>query len=100
LADFNDKRYKNDSSGFPANPEIWESVVAVPVFENQELVQLALHPITLGFGLPRQVRGRPMFAEGDLGAKIINDLKERSAPFGTRIVARGGVGYVELELNQ
>ncbi|MEO1080224.1 MAG: CapA family protein [Pseudomonadota bacterium] len=100
LADFNDKRYKNDSTGFPANPEIWESVVAVPVFENKELVELALHPITLGFGLPRQVRGRPMFAQGELGAKIINDLKERSAPFGTRIVARGGVGYVELEANQ
>ena len=99
LADFNDKRYKNDTEGFPANPEIWESVVAVPVFENKELVQLALHPITLGYGLPRQVRGRPMFADGELGAKIINDLKERSAPFGTRIVARGGIGYVELEEN-
>ncbi|MFK7828634.1 MAG: CapA family protein [Congregibacter sp.] len=96
LADFNDKRYKNDTSGFPANPEIWEAVVAVPVFENKALVELALHPITLGYGLPRQVRGRPMLADDELGAKIINDLRERSTPFGTRIVERGGVGYVDL----
>ncbi|MEE4277743.1 MAG: CapA family protein [Halieaceae bacterium] len=96
LADFNDARYKNDSSGFPANPEIWEAVVAVPVFENRELVELALHPITLGYGLPRQVRGRPMLADDELGAKIINDLRERSAPFGTRITEQRGVGYVEL----
>lgn len=100
LADFNDKRYRNDTEGFPANPEIWESVVAVPVFENRELVELALHPITLGYGLPRQVRGRPMFADGELGAKIINDLKERSTPFGTRIVRRDGVGYVDLRADQ
>lgn len=97
LADFNDKRYKNDSEGFPANPEIWEAVVAVPVFENRELVELALHPITLGYGLPRQVRGRPMLADTELGAKIINDLRERSTPFGTRIVERDGIGYVDLE---
>ncbi|MFT4873498.1 CapA family protein [Congregibacter sp.] len=99
LADFNDKRYKNDSEGFPANPEIWEAVVAVPVFENRELVELALHPITLGYGLPRQVRGRPMLADAELGAKIINDLRERSTPFGTRIVERRGIGYVDLEGN-
>ena len=97
VADFNDQRYDNDTEGFPANPEIWEAVVAIPVFENRELVELALHPITLGFGLPRQVRGRPMLADGELGAKIINDLRERSAPFGTRIVERRGIGYVDLE---
>jgi poly-gamma-glutamate synthesis protein (capsule biosynthesis protein) len=97
VADFNDARYKNDTAGFPANPEIWEAVVAVPVFENKELVELALHPITLGYGLPRQVRGRPMLADRELGAKILNDLKERSRPFGTTITERRGVGYVELE---
>lgn len=99
LADFNDRRYKNDTAGFPANPEIWEAVVAVPVFENRELVELALHPITLGYGLPRQVRGRPMLANDELGAKIINDLRERSTPFGTRIIERGGIGYVDFEGN-
>ena len=97
VADFNDKRYKNDTSGFPANPEIWEAVVAVPVFEEQKLVELALHPITLGYGLPRQVRGRPMLADPKLASKILTDLKDRSAPFGTTITERRGVGYVVLD---
>jgi len=99
VADFNDKRYKNDTAGFPANPEIWEAVVAVPVFENRQLVELALHPITLGYGLPRQVRGRPMLADRELAKKIINDLKERSAPFGTQITERRGIAYVEIPKN-
>jgi len=96
VADFNDERYEDDTEGFPANPEIWEAVVAIPVFENRQLVELALHPVTLGHGLPRQVRGRPMPAAGDLGAKILADLRQRSAPFGTRIVERDGIGFVDL----
>ena len=96
VADFNDDRYANDSEGFPANPEIWEAVVAVPVFDGQTLKQMALHPITLGHGLPRQVRGRPVFASGDLAEKIIDDLRERSAPYGVEIDMRRGVGYVSI----
>lgn len=97
VADFNDDRYKNDTEGFPANPEIWEAVVAVPVFRGDRLREMALYPITLGHGLPRQVRGRPLFAEGELAEKIIDDLRERSAPFGAEIELRRGVGYLKID---
>lgn len=97
VADFNDRRYKNDSEGFPANPEIWEAVVAVPVFRDGTLREMALHPITLGHGLPRQVRGRPLLATGDLAEKIIADLRERSAPYGTEIEMRRGIAYLKLD---
>ena len=97
VADFNDARYKNDTEGFPAIPEIWEAVIAVPKFRNRELVELALHPISLGFGEPRQVRGRPLFADDELGEKIINDLRRLSEPYGTEIEMRRGVGYVKLD---
>jgi len=96
LADFNDARYKNDSVGFPATPEIWESVVAMPVFEGGALVGLTLHPISLGFGEPRTVRGRPRFADDALSRKIVEDLKRLSAPFGTDIDVVDGVGIVRL----
>jgi poly-gamma-glutamate synthesis protein (capsule biosynthesis protein) len=96
VADFNAARYRNETTGFPANPEIWESVIARPTFVGGELVQLALHPITLGFGEPAWVRGRPMLARGALADKILNDLIARSAPFGTKIDVREGVGYVQL----
>jgi poly-gamma-glutamate synthesis protein (capsule biosynthesis protein) len=74
---------------------IWEAVVAVPRFEGRNLRELALHPITLGFGQGRTVRGRPQLAEGDLGKKILGDVERLSKPFGTTIVNRDGVGYVE-----
>ncbi|GMV04240.1 MAG: hypothetical protein AMXMBFR53_05210 [Gemmatimonadota bacterium] len=96
VADFNAARYRNDTRGFPADREIWESVVARPTFSDGALVELALHPITLGFGMPAWVRGRPMLARGALAEKILADLGERSAPFGTEIDVRDGVGYVRL----
>lgn len=94
--DFNDARYDFDTSGFPADRLIWEAVVAVPTFRGGRLTSLAFHPITLGFGQPRSVRGRPLAAEGALAEKILADLTRLSAPMGTRIVVRDGVGHVEL----
>lgn len=96
VADFNDARYENDTTGFPAIPEIWEAVIAVPKFRNRQLVEVALHPISLGYGEPRQVRGRPLLADAELGRKILDDVIRLSAPFGTEIDVRRGVGYVRL----
>ena len=95
--DYLNQRYNFDKSGFPADPPIWESVVAMSRYRNGRLAELALHPISLGFGGARHVRGRPMLAPPDLGAKILGDLTTLSAPFGTRITTREGVGYVELQ---
>jgi poly-gamma-glutamate synthesis protein (capsule biosynthesis protein) len=75
---------------------IWEAVVAVPKFRGEQLVELALHPITLGHGKARSVRGRPLFAEGQLGQKILGDLTKLSAAHGTKITVRNGIGYVEI----
>jgi poly-gamma-glutamate capsule biosynthesis protein CapA/YwtB (metallophosphatase superfamily) len=96
VGDFNDRRYRGDTTGFPADPLIWEAVVAMPRFKGRELVELALHPISLGFKLPASQRGRPMLAESQLGNKIIDDLTRLSASFGTKIENRNGVGYVVL----
>ncbi len=94
--DFNDARYDFDKSGFPSDRMIWEAVVAMPKFRGERLTELALHPITLGFGQSRSVRGRPQFADGELGQKILSDLTKFSVEMGTKIVVRNGVGYVEL----
>ncbi|MEW6319544.1 MAG: CapA family protein [Acidobacteriota bacterium] len=94
--DFNDARYNFDKTGFPSDPPIWEAVIAMPRWTDGRLAELALHPITLGHGQPRAVRGRPMLADGPLAEKILGDLTKLSAPFGTKIVVRDGVGYVDL----
>ncbi len=96
VGDLNTARFSNDTRSFPANREVYESVVARPQWRGKELVSIELHPITLGFGLPPQQRGRPMLADRLLGEKIINDLIERSKPFGTAIESRDGVGVVVL----
>ena len=96
IADFNDRRYNNDTQGFPAQREIWESVIAVTNWDMDELVSLTLHPITLGFGNSRTVRGRPMLASSDLGRKIIDDIRRLSEPFGTTVVFEDGVGQVMI----
>jgi poly-gamma-glutamate synthesis protein (capsule biosynthesis protein) len=96
LSDFNAARYRNDTTGFPANPRIWESVVAMPVFSGSLLSELKLHPISLGFGKARHVRGRPMLADEALSRKIIGELASLSRAFGTEIDYQDGVGVVRL----
>jgi poly-gamma-glutamate capsule biosynthesis protein CapA/YwtB (metallophosphatase superfamily) len=97
MAGLNAVRYDNDRRGFPARREIWESVVAIPTWQNRMLTSIELHPISLGFGNPRTRRGRPMLANDELGRKIIEDVKRLSAPFGTRVEYRDGVGTVILD---
>jgi poly-gamma-glutamate synthesis protein (capsule biosynthesis protein) len=96
VADFNDRRYAGDTRGFPSQPEIWESVIAMPTFRGGELVSIELHPISLQFGAPAWVRGRPQPADPQLSRKILDDLIRVSAPFGTTIRAEGGIGVVEV----
>lgn len=96
VADFNDKRYNLDRRGFPSRQEYWESVIAVPVWKEKKIVEIRLYPISLGFGKPRTVRGRPLFARGDLSKKIIEDLMRLSKPFGTTIEYQDGIGIVRL----
>lgn len=97
VADFNDKRYKGGTSGFPALDEIWEAVIAIPTFNGADFKEMKLYPITLGFGLPEQVRGRPLLATGELADKILGDLVERSMPYGTEISVRNGVGTIKAQ---
>ena len=69
VTDFNDARCNFDKSGFPADRLIWEAVVAIPKFRGDAMTELALHPVTLGFGKARSERGRPQFAEGEPGTE-------------------------------
>ena len=77
---------------FPADPEIWEGAIAMPSFRDGELFELRLLPVTLGFGAPPSIRGRPLPATGELGRKIVQDVIERSARFGTTVEESDGRG--------
>ena len=71
-------------------------MIALPKFTDDKLVEISLVPITLGFGNPPGLRGRPLLASPENASKIIADMIKMSAPFGTKIENRNGVGYVML----
>ena len=89
-ADFNDARSAGGTRSFPADREIWESVVALATWRDGRITGLELHPITLGFGEPPAERGRPRLAPPDLAKHILDNLVARSEPFGTTIRWRTG----------
>jgi len=96
VGDFNDRRSNNDTIGFPADARFWESVIAMPRFVGKKLTEVKLYPITLGFKKPRPQRGWPMLANPELSKKIIDDVTKFSAPFGTRIEFKDGIGLVGI----
>ncbi len=100
VGEFNDRRSNNDTTGFPADEYIWESVIAMPRFAGEQLAEVKLYPITLGFKKPRPQRGFPMLAGPELAKKIIDDVAKFSAPFGTKVDFKDGVGVVSLGANR
>lgn len=85
VADFNEARYSSDRRGFPSQPEYWESVIVWLKWQGRGLTEVRLIPVSLGFGQPRWVRGRPVLANPDLSRKIIDHLKKLSLPYGVNI---------------
>jgi poly-gamma-glutamate synthesis protein (capsule biosynthesis protein) len=92
--DFFDARQR--TGGFPSRPQVWESFVAMVRFQDGELSGVELHPITLGHGLDRPQRGRPLLATGDLARKIIDETREYSEPWGTEIAFENGIGLIRI----
>ncbi len=96
LGDYNARRSRNGTAGFPARASVWESVIAVPVWKEGVLQSIKIYPIDLGFGTSVTVRGRPMMADEELGKKIISDLNQLSEPYGTKIEWDNGIGVIRL----
>ena len=70
------------------------SVVGVCSFKNEgQLTTLKLYPFTRVLK-PRSRVGLPVMANAETGKKIIDYLAELSAPFGTKIEYRNGIGLL------
>ncbi|CAG0943056.1 hypothetical protein BROC_02111 [Candidatus Brocadiaceae bacterium] len=65
--------------------KIWEGVVGTIYFEEGKVSKIQLIPIDLGFGQPLPIRGRPKYANNELGKKIISDIIKLSDKYGTKI---------------
>jgi poly-gamma-glutamate capsule biosynthesis protein CapA/YwtB (metallophosphatase superfamily) len=76
--------------------KFWESVVPFMTFQNNEVTEIKLYPIELGWKDPRHYRGVPGLAVTKEGEEIIARLGELSKPYKTAISFRDGLGYVHL----
>ena len=90
-------RTEDDRKGFPSDRRFWESLIPVCTFENGRLAAIDLHPVSLGLGEPRHLRGRPRLAAGMEGAGILARFAALSAPFGTEVAITGDSARVQLQ---
>ena len=75
----------------------WESVIAVSVWQNGALKAVELHPIDLGYGLPRAQKGTPRRAPPALARKVIDRLARLSQAYGTTVRLENNIGVVEMK---
>lgn len=93
-SDFFDHRTGNGTKGHPVTAEFWQSMAAICRFDNRRLSHIDIYPVDVGYGRPRQQRGRPMLADAELGKTILHRLAQLSAQFGTVIEQQEGHGIV------
>ena len=95
-SDFFDRRTDNGTKGHPVTAEFWQSIVAICRFDNRNLSDIDIYPVDMGFGRPRQQRGRPVLADAELGRIILDRLTQLSKKFDTVIEQRAGRGIVRM----
>jgi poly-gamma-glutamate synthesis protein (capsule biosynthesis protein) len=70
-------------------------VIAVSRFSGDRLVEVRQHPIELRYESERLAhRGIPETAPPDVGRRILERLRELSAPLGTTVTIEGNVGVI------
>ncbi|MBO4289925.1 MAG: CapA family protein, partial [Lachnospiraceae bacterium] len=88
-----DARSQNGTRGFGIQKNIWRAVLPSITFENGRITAVSLHPIELGMDLPRGRKGVPVLRRDE---DTLQYLAELSAPYGTRIEIRDGLGLLKL----
>jgi poly-gamma-glutamate capsule biosynthesis protein CapA/YwtB (metallophosphatase superfamily) len=90
------QRTADDTKGFPAERKFWETVVPFCTFSEGRLTGIDIHPVSLGLGEARHLRGRPRLAEGEEAARILARFVALSEPFGTTFTLRDNVAHLTL----
>ena len=86
----------NPPGGYQSQPVGRQGVVAVCTFgEQRKLIELKLHPTTRCAESVSQA-GIPLLPDAAVSKKIIEFMRELSAPYCTEITFKGGTGLVKL----
>ncbi|MER8389339.1 CapA family protein [Mesorhizobium sp. M1380] len=76
--------------------EFYESIVTVSRFEGNQLAELKLIPVELGYSERLANRGVPRLAPWPDAEAILERLQRLSKPFGTHITIENGVGIIRV----
>jgi poly-gamma-glutamate synthesis protein (capsule biosynthesis protein) len=74
----------------------WQSFVPRITYEDGKVVEIEIHPISLGFGQPLFERGTPRLARSEEAREILEHIAGLSKPYGTTMRIEEGVGRVVL----
>lgn len=86
-------RSKNDTVGYNVQWPIWNAVLAGWTMEDGRITQVQLHPIELGMDQPRSQKGVPVLSHSQ---ETLAYLQKLSAPYGTEIKIKDGVGIIDV----
>jgi poly-gamma-glutamate synthesis protein (capsule biosynthesis protein) len=72
---------------------MWEGIFATTTWEGGKLKEVRIYPIDMN-PAGSKPKGVPAFASPEVAAKILNEMKRISAPFGTNVRIEGDVGII------
>lgn len=97
VSDGLDARSANETRGLVVDPKVFESAMVSFAVTDGEIDEITLKPLSLGFEYGRARRGRPQFSDKESGERILRDIADLSADFGTKIMIKDGVGTIGLK---
>ncbi|MER9301166.1 CapA family protein [Mesorhizobium sp. M0621] len=77
-------------------PVYYESIITVSRFEQNQLAELRLYPVELGYSKRFANRGLPRLVAGLHAKAILERLQTLSKPYGTDIAIENDVGVIRL----
>ena len=89
-----DERSCGGTKGYCVQWPIWNAVLPSWTMEDGKITQVKLYPVELGMEKKRSQKGCPVL---NRSVETLEYMRKLSAPFGTRIEIRDGVGYVDFE---
>ncbi|RVD38893.1 CapA family protein [Mesorhizobium sp. M4A.F.Ca.ET.020.02.1.1] len=80
----------------PSKEVFYESIFTISRFEQNQLAELRLFPVVLGYPERLANRGVPRLAPRPEAEAILERLRRLSEPFGTHITIEDGVGIIRV----
>jgi poly-gamma-glutamate capsule biosynthesis protein CapA/YwtB (metallophosphatase superfamily) len=75
---------------------IYESAIVVSKFDHNQLSEIRIYPIDLGWERRPADRGSPRIASPEMTQKILQKQQKDSAAYGTKVTIEGQVGVIHL----